>query len=39
MDKRPTDIDPNAELHAFEPLRTLLAMGALVFGLVILALH
>ena len=32
-------LDPNAELHAFEPLRVALAMGALLLGLVVLALH
>jgi len=34
----PTPIDPNAELHAFEPLRVALALGALLLGLV-LGLH
>jgi hypothetical protein len=31
-------VDPNAELHSFEPLRVLLALGALVLGLV-MSLH
>ena len=31
--------DPNAELHAFEPLRVVLAMGGLVLGLLVMALH
>jgi hypothetical protein len=31
--------DPNAELHAFEPLRVALATGAFLFGLLVLALH
>jgi hypothetical protein len=30
--------DPNAELHAFEPLRVALALGALLLGLV-LSIH
>lgn len=34
-----TQVDPNAELHAFEPLRIALATGALLFGLLVLALH
>ena len=29
------DLDPNAELHAFEPLRVTLAIGALLLGLVL----
>jgi hypothetical protein len=32
-------VDPNAELHTFEPLRIALATGALLFGLLVLALH
>jgi hypothetical protein len=32
-------LDPNAELHAFEPLRVALAMGALLLGLLVLGLH
>lgn len=31
-------VDPNAELHSFEPLRVVLALGALVLGLV-MSLH
>jgi len=34
---RPTDkpnVDPNAELRSFEPLRVVLALGALLLGLV-----
>lgn len=31
-------VDPNAELHGFEPLRVVLALGALVLGLV-MSLH
>jgi hypothetical protein len=27
--------DPNAELHGFEPLRTALAIGALLLGLLL----
>ncbi len=30
--------DPNAELHAFEPLRITLALGALLLGL-LLGIH
>ena len=33
------EIDPNAELHVFEPLRVALAAGALLLGLLVLALH
>lgn len=33
-----TDRDPNAELRGFEPLRVVLAIGALVLGLV-MSLH
>jgi len=29
-----TDLDPNAELRDFEPLRVVLALGALLLGLV-----
>ena len=29
-----TDLDPNAELRGFEPLRVVLALGALLLGLV-----
>lgn len=29
-----TERNPNAELHAFEPLRVALALGALLLGLV-----
>ena len=32
------NVDPNAELHSFEPLRVLLALGALLLGLV-LSIH
>lgn len=28
-------MDPNAELHGFEPLRAVLAIGALVLGLLL----
>lgn len=39
MPSKPThEIDPNAELHAFEPLRVTLALGALLLGL-ILGIH
>lgn len=39
MPSKPThEIDPNAELHAFEPLRITLALGALLLGL-ILGIH
>ena len=31
-------VDPNAELHGFEPLRVVLALGALLLGLV-MSLH
>jgi hypothetical protein len=31
----PADPHPNAELHAFEPLRIALALGALLLGLVV----
>lgn len=33
-----TDVDPNAELRHFEPLRVVLAIGALVLGL-LLSVH
>lgn len=40
MSKQDTaKVDPNAELHAFEPLRVALATGALLLGLLVLALH
>lgn len=29
-----TNLDPNAELRSFEPLRVVLALGALLLGLV-----
>lgn len=29
------DIEPNAELHGFEPLRITLALGALLLGLLL----
>ena len=29
------NIDPNAELHDFEPLRVVLAVGALLLGLLL----
>jgi hypothetical protein len=38
---RPTGqppIDPNAELRGFEPLRVVLALGALILG-VVMSLH
>ncbi len=38
---RPTNqppVDPNAELRGFEPLRVVLALGALLLGLV-MSLH
>ena len=38
MTKPPAGTDPNAELHAFEPLRVALALGALLLGLV-LSIH
>jgi hypothetical protein len=38
MTKPPAGTDPNAELHAFEPLRVVLALGALLLGLV-LSIH
>ncbi len=31
----PTNVDPNAELRSFEPLRVTLALGALVLGLLL----
>ena len=31
----PTERDPNAELHGFEPLRVTLALGALLLGLLL----
>ncbi len=34
----PANIDPNAELRSFEPLRVTLALGALVLGL-LLGIH
>jgi hypothetical protein len=33
MAHSPADVDRNAELHSFEPLRVVLAIGALVLGL------
>ena len=30
-----SDIEPNAELHGFEPLRITLALGALLLGLLL----
>ena len=38
MTKPPVATDPNAELHSFEPLRVVLALGALLLGLV-LSIH
>ena len=35
MDIRHNEPDPNAELHAFEPLRVALAVGALLLGLLV----
>jgi len=32
MPRTTPDIDPNAELHGFEPLRIALALGALLLG-------
>lgn len=29
------ELDPNAELHTFEPLRVTLALGALLLGLLL----
>ena len=34
MGNTTTKLDPNAELHHFEPLRVALALGALLLGLV-----
>lgn len=34
----PVNVDPNAELRSFEPLRVTLALGALVLGL-LLGIH
>jgi hypothetical protein len=34
MPNAPTERDPNAELRSFEPLRVVLALGALLLGLV-----
>lgn len=34
MPSNPTPVDPNAELRHFEPLRVVLALGALLLGLV-----
>jgi hypothetical protein len=35
MQTSATDRDPNAELHDFEPLRVVLALGALLLGLLL----
>lgn len=35
MQTHATDRDPNAELHGFEPLRVVLALGALMLGLLL----
>lgn len=35
MDTHPDEHDPRAELHGFEPLRTGLALGALLLGLLV----
>lgn len=32
-------IDPNAELHSFEPLRVVLALGSVLLGLLLLSLQ
>lgn len=37
-DLDPANIDPNAELRRFEPLRVTLALGALLLGL-LLGIH
>lgn len=34
MPSTPSNLDPNAELRHFEPLRVVLALGALLLGLV-----
>lgn len=33
MQVKPSDVEPNTELHTFEPLRITLALGALLLGL------
>ena len=38
MPTLPAKPDPNAELHQFEPLRAVLAVGALLLGL-LLGIH
>lgn len=35
MPKAATPVDPNAELRGFEPLRVVLAIGALLLGLLV----
>lgn len=35
MQTQDSERDPNAELHSFEPLRVVLALGALMLGLLL----